>query len=287
MSPKARTLLIRLAAAALSLVLLASADSGIDVTYIANEGFLIAGGGDKVLIDGLMSREFLSRYSSDGATLAANISLGRSPFDGIELALITHVHSDHIHADTALRFLSSNKNVTMLAPAQVVAQLRERGGYEAVKSRIRTVTPALTKSETLDVNGINVTALRLRHAPQMVPSPGTGEMVDRHAEIQNLGFVLSLDGKKILHVGDSGLDLPREYEPYRSHIENVEVGFFPSLYWTPLASRAQIVNEWIKPRNIVLMHLSPAATPGTISPQHQAAFPKVVIFKKPLESRKF
>ena len=45
---KAHTLLIRLAMVAVSLVLLAGADSGMDVTYIANEGFLIAGGGHKV-----------------------------------------------------------------------------------------------------------------------------------------------------------------------------------------------------------------------------------------------
>ena len=174
-----------------------------------------------------------------------------------------------------------------MAPAQVVESLAQRGGYAAVKSRIRAVTPAAQKSETLKLGGIDVTALRLRHAPRDGSRSNHRPEDDLNANIQNLGFVVGLGGRKIFHVGDSGLDLPREYEPYRPHFANIEVGFFPSLFWSPLATRAQIVNEWIKPRHMVLMHLSAAADPGTITPDKRAAFPNVVIFKKPLESRKF
>jgi L-ascorbate metabolism protein UlaG (beta-lactamase superfamily) len=197
------------------------------------------------------------------------------------------MHTDHINADAALAHLVSNPKAVLVGPAQVIGMLSSRPGYATAKSRIRAVTPAPGESVNLTINGIGLNVLRLRHSAYMITDPTTGRQTDRHAKVQNLGFVMDLGGSKIFHAGDSGLDQPDEYSKYRFDGDAIDLAFFAAIYWTPVEPRAEIINKIVKPRNIVLMHLPPSAAPGQITAQQRAAFPRVKIFKKSREMYRF
>ena len=275
--------------AVLMLALLPAISMGqpaINVTYVANEGFLVSAGKDKVLIDSLMSRQFLGRYPGAGDDLFGQIQLGRAPFDDIDLVLLTHYHGDHESSQAVLGFLANNQRAQLVAPSQVVELLAKQPGYAGLKGRIRAVTPKPGQTEKLNIGGIEVEVLRLRHSPAYSVD-STGLRKDRYAEVENVGYVVTLAGRKILHVGDSGIGQPEEYAKLGLARQNIAVGFFNSLYREPVAPRSKIVNQYIKPKNIVLMHLRANADPGPITSEQRRVFPKVVIFQKPLESRQF
>ena len=87
--------------------------------------------------------------------------------------------------------------------------------------------------------------------------------------------------------GDSGLDRPEEYVKLELAAENIDVAFFNSLYRDPVTPKSKIVKQYIKPRNMVLMHLGGDANPGPITDEQRRVFPNVVVFQKPLDSRRF
>jgi L-ascorbate metabolism protein UlaG (beta-lactamase superfamily) len=67
---------------------------GVTVTFIANEGVMLSGGGRKVLIDALFERYSTGFALADDSTRAA-LAAARAPFDSVDLLLFTHRHGDH------------------------------------------------------------------------------------------------------------------------------------------------------------------------------------------------
>jgi len=262
------------------------AEGGIEVTYIANEGFLISAGGHKVLIDALVRREFLAKYMTDAETVHGDMLESRPPFEGVELVLVTHIHSDHVDAAAALSHLKNNPDALLVGPEQVVESLAKGPDYAQVKSQVREVTPAPGKTASLTASGIHLKALRLRHFPYMRSDPKTGKEVDRHANIQNLGFVLDLGGNRVFHAGDSGVDNPAEYGAYRLQRDKLDVAFFAGLFLGQTEEKSRIVNG-IGPRRTVLMHLGPRGIQGRITPEEWAGYPGLFVFQKPMQSQRF
>ena len=74
---------------------------GLEITYIANEGVLIAAGDGQVLIDGL-HRPYYPMYAVLPPAQRDLIETARPPFDEIDVILVSHVHRDHFHAETPI-----------------------------------------------------------------------------------------------------------------------------------------------------------------------------------------
>src|SRR5215216_4933342 len=70
--------------------------TGLEITYIANEGVLISSGDKQVLIDGL-HREYQRDYAFLPAAQREKIENAKAPFDKIDLILVSHTHLDHFH----------------------------------------------------------------------------------------------------------------------------------------------------------------------------------------------
>src|SRR5678816_2574738 len=163
----------------------------VEITYIANEGVLISSGGKQVLIDGL-HREYGPEYAFLPAADREKIETAKAPFDHIDLVLVSHRHLDHFHPESVGRHLQHNSKAVLVSSQQVVDEVEKHfKDFQAIKSRVTAATPPWRERVSMKVAGIDFDILSLRH--------GTG----RHATIQNLGHIIKLGGRKLLHVGDA------------------------------------------------------------------------------------
>src|ERR1044071_8372445 len=98
------------------LCLVAPALGQVKVTYLANEGVMLTAGSTKVLVDALL-RDGLG-YPIHSPAVREQLETGKSPFDGVGLALATHYHLDHWDAGAISRFLASNPSARYASTPQ-------------------------------------------------------------------------------------------------------------------------------------------------------------------------
>ena len=150
-----------------------------------------------MLIDGL-HRRYEPEYAHLPERDRELIETARAPFDGIDLILVSHTHLDHFHAEAVRRHLEHNPSVRLLSSQQVTHEVRrDAGANDAV---VRRITTEVTES------GIELRVLGLRHPWR------------RWRSLQNLGHVITIGGKKVLHVGDAeaAADMSKTYNLMKS-----------------------------------------------------------------------
>jgi L-ascorbate metabolism protein UlaG (beta-lactamase superfamily) len=144
--------------------------------------------------------------------------------------------------------------------------------YQSIKVRVTGATPSWKEKVAMKVAGIEFEILRLRH--------GTG----RHATIQNLGHVIKLGGKKLLHIGDADTAV-ENFEKFNLDEEGIDIAFLP--FWFLLGAEEQaLVRDHIKPKQIIAVHISPGDSEKTTA-QIKQAFPNAVAFTTMLEKRMY
>jgi L-ascorbate metabolism protein UlaG (beta-lactamase superfamily) len=244
----------------------------VEVTYIANEGVLISAGDKKVLIDGL-HREYRASYPFLPEPYREKIETAAPPFDGIDLILVSHLHLDHFHAESIGRYLTHSPQTMLVSSEQVVGEVEKQfAGYAAIRSRVTAVTPPLTQRAAMSVAGIDFELLGVGH--------GSG----RHASVQNLGHLIRLGGKKLLHLGDADT-APDILEKLRLDEEGIDVAFLP-VWFLSGSDGPSVVREHINPRHIIAVHM-PASGAERAAGQIQQAFPQAVAFTTLLERRSY
>ena len=242
----------------------------LEITYIANEGVLIAADGKQVLIDGL-HREYQPDYTFLPQPYREQIETAQPPFDKIDVILVSHRHLDHFHPEAVARHLRHNLRTVLVSSEQIVREIETNvADYAAIKARVTTMTPALRQRTPVTAAGVDIELLGVGH--------GTG----RHRDIQNLGHVVTLGGKKLLHVGDA--DTSAEiFEAFDLDEQNIDVAFLPT--WFLISDEgADIVRNHIKPKHIVAVHLGPRE-PARTSERIRARFPDAAAFTALLEKR--
>ena len=134
----------------------------VEITYIANEGVLISGGGKQVLIDGL-HREYERDYAFLPPADREKIRTAKAPFDKIDLILVSHRHLDHFHAESVGLHLQHNPNAQLVSSQQVVEEVEKNfNGYQAIKARMTGATPPWKERVAMKVAGIDFEILRLQ-----------------------------------------------------------------------------------------------------------------------------
>ena len=245
-------------------------DAAFEVRYIANEGVLISSAGKRVLIDGL-HRRYADAYAYLPDAEREKMETARPPFDKIDLVLVSHMHGDHFHAESVGRYLTSDTRSVFASSQQVVDLVaKEFAGYEAIKSRISPVHYQLKSRQTKKLAGIDVEFLGVGH--------GSG----RHASIQNLGHVISLGGKKFLHIGDAEIS-PEIFDAFDVEQQAIDVALLP--YWFLINKEGQdLIERHIKPKQIFALHVGPDES-ESVARQVNARFPDAVVFTTMLEKR--
>ncbi|HMB52952.1 MAG TPA: MBL fold metallo-hydrolase, partial [Thermoanaerobaculia bacterium] len=219
------------------------AHADLQLTYLANEGYLLDdGAGGKVLIDALFG-DGLDHYPVVPPATRTDLEAGNPPFDGVDLLLATHYHDDHFDPQAVGRFLTANPQAQLLTTPQAVADLEGSfSGYDAIASRVRATLPAEGIRQTHRFGVITVTVFNLHHGR------------DRNPPVENLGFLVDLGGVRLLHVGDTevtGADLA----PLALDDEGIDVALLPT--WMVSTPRGvKTVRQRIAPRQVVPIHFA-------------------------------
>ena len=160
------------------------------LTYVANSGVLAASGEVKVLIDALFDRPN-PEYRAPAPDVLDKVVKGTAPFDGVDVALVTHNHPDHFDARVAVRFMETSGDAVLLAPADAVAEMRSVAtDWARIGPRVLSIDVKIGERLTRDVRQVAVTAIRTQHS-------GNRDLP------ANLMYLLEFGGWRVFHEGDS------------------------------------------------------------------------------------
>ncbi|MFQ5510858.1 MAG: MBL fold metallo-hydrolase [Candidatus Krumholzibacteriia bacterium] len=249
----------------------------VHITYVGNEGFLVASGGRKVLVDALY-REGVEGYAVPGEDSRYKLERAKRPFDKVDLVLTTHHHADHFDAAAVGTHLAHNDEALFVGTPQSVTRLRSYvGENRAVLRRIRAGFPREGQRIRMVHHGINLELINLHH--------GRGQM------IENIGFVFELGGGKFLHMGDSQAKA-KDFRRSNVHRETFDVAFVPYWYlaYDRMAATARAV---IHAKHIVAMHVPPRGSAllndlggwAGMERKIKGGFPNAVLFEREMESK--
>ena len=147
----------------------------------------------------------------------------------------------------------------------------------------------MTHQDTV-INGINVRVLRLAHGPYYDKDSVTGEKINRHRNIQNLGFIFNINGVKIFHCGDSSPSCISDYEHFRFDREDIDIAFLGrGFMWDTDCKGIEILRNYINSKHIILMHIHPDNKKRfiDIAEKMKIEFPSVTVFEKRMETKKY
>jgi len=223
-----------------ALVIVGCASPKVDVTAIANEGFLIRSAGRTVLVDALFRAtapypEFFSQGPSED--LVRQMISGEGVFSRIDLALVTHSDGDHFHAATAFEFLENHPETLLVGTVEVLEALATLEGFDDIADRVVAPAQIHGSCKRLEHRGVEVGACLVWH------SGGR--------EVANNIYIVEMDGFSFLHEGDAdrspatfaGLELPEG---------GLDLAFVHD--WFVLNDGREVVTEILRPKAVVLMH---------------------------------
>ena len=241
---------------------------GVTVTFLANEGVLLAAGGRKVLIDALFEK-YKTGFALPADSTRAALAAARAPFNDVDAVLFTHYHGDHFHPAPLAAHMRANPRAILLASGQVIDSLQGRlsaGDPSSDRFRARSLARGAKQREV--VNGISIDVLGLPHGGRQ--------------DVQHLGFIVELGGRRVLHLGDADFNA-QTFAALRLDTMRIDVALVPD--WALLDEQSrQIVQRWIRPRQIVAIHVMDgegARVAGAV----RRVLPRAVTFARPLETR--
>lgn len=254
------------------------------ITYIANTGFLISTASKKILIDALFGEFDADWCAVPSREIIEKMETGKEPFDQIDLILITHAHMDHFNPQIVLKHLASNTTGVLICSQQVRQELEKHQGYEKHKAQIKEITPDFkTKSDSISVNGMDIKVWRLKHSSYYLVDEETGRKYNRHKNVQNLGFMINIENKKIFHGGDwISDDSRRKTNPLQEEkmdIAFLDIGAFLRLF----APNLRTVDQTTRPGDVFLMHIPPSFSSEELTIEEKELISTAAIFDFPME----
>jgi L-ascorbate metabolism protein UlaG (beta-lactamase superfamily) len=227
-----------------ALVALLGSQPGVDATqdevplrYVANAGMLVTLEGASFLIDA-PTRDGISPYETSPPDERTRLEEAKAPYDAVDAILVTHWHEDHFSPEAAAAHLGRNPRAVFISSPEVVTRLRAARS-DLPADRVRAVLPPPGQSEEVNVGGVAVRVLRIRHNPT------------RRLPEQHVGFLI---GTKVtvLHVGDAD-PAPDNFTLLRM-LPKVDTALLPFWYVLDEANRRFVATS-IAPRRIVGVHL--------------------------------
>lgn len=201
------------------------------IIYTGNMGILINSEKTAVWIDGL--HEYYGQdYLNPPDSLLEKSFSGTGPFAPLKWLLFTHYHRDHFSKKLATRFLRIKQDAKVIAAPQVVDSFS-----------VKVVVNAWNKNGQLihdDAAGLRIYAFNVPHVwPQ------------RHNKVQNIAYLVEINGVRILHAGDADTD---EGAFERIGISSVDVAIIPQ--WFDSEKGRSIIKK-LKPQKVIVTHIAP------------------------------
>jgi L-ascorbate metabolism protein UlaG (beta-lactamase superfamily) len=254
------------------------AANALEVTYLANEGFMIAGGGKKILIDALFG-EGLDGYAVVSPAQRALLEQASEPFANVDAVFATHFHDDHFNAAAVIAHLMRNPQAFFFSTPQAADKLKAIGQFDSIKTRVVAALPKEGERFHSGHRGLHAQLLNIHHG--------------RARPIENLGFIVEIAGKRILHIGDSEAEAT-VFQKYEVAKDRIDIAFLPFWYFLNDDFK-RAVREQIQPRHIVVMHIESDSFLNRIRSgdwqskwaKIKAEFPNAVFFAKEMEKKSF
>lgn len=261
-----RPTLILLAALSFAPAPFASQAPRLEITYLANMGVLLESGGKRIVIDGF-HHGALAEYASLPPSLLTALEQSRAPYGVLDLVLTTHIHGDHFDAGSVAARLLSDSTVVFVAPQQTVDSLFVRTGLRSTRpgasTRIRGIVPPAYGEERVPIAGIDLTVLELPHNP-------------RRTGVDNVAFLLNLNGLRVLHVGDAHAGATF-FDPHQLARRSIDVAIVP--FWYLTGPDTAIVRS-IGARTWIATHVPPADT-ASVGRKVREAMPGAIVLTVP------
>jgi len=237
----------------------------LEVTYIANEGFMVAMGDTKVLIDAFPRSKY---YLNPSDTLAAKVMAGIPPFDNVDYVLVTHDHADHFNAEMMSHFLLNHPAAELIASSVTCSRLI---GDSLEARRHAGIDLTMGQHRTIRGDKAEIMVLRLDHGGS--------------ADISNFAYVVRSNGYTMMHVGDARLSYNEEYlraVDWSSY--GVDLLFME--YFDHSSQTQEIIERMMKPKHVILMHIPPGEE-DSVRNANGNIHPRTVVFGKENETRRF
>jgi L-ascorbate metabolism protein UlaG (beta-lactamase superfamily) len=218
------------------------------VTYIANEGVLIASGDTEVMIDGLQRGRPDMPYDVVAEPERGQLENAQARWSGVDLLLVSHRHDDHYHPEAVGKFLRGSAGATLVTSREVVDKIdRSVTAQPEMAGRVRGLVWTPGRAETITAGGVTVTFLGLSH--------GTG----RVATVQNFGHLVELGGRKVLHLGDSDAR-PENFAVFDLPRRRIDIALVPWWYLeTP--EGLDVIRNRIAADKLVFFHIADIELP--------------------------
>ena len=236
--------------------------STLQLRYVANAGMLLTLEGRKFLIDAPI-REGIAPYATSPDNERKLLEEAGAPYDNVDAILVTHWHEDHFSAEAVAAHMTHNARAVFISSAEVVERVKAAApGLPA--TRFRAVVPEPGASQQVDVGGVPVRVLRIRHNPT------------RRLPEQHVGFLIGT-ATPVLHVGDAD-PTAANFSRLRQ-LPDVDLALLPFWYVQGESNR-RMVAEAIRPKRIVGMHLPPSEWPA-VSEKLRGAGVQIVLPRDP------
>ncbi len=256
-------------------------ESSLDVTYVANEGFLLESAGKKVLIDATFGGFEAEWCDVPSGITVGLMERGEAPFNDVDLIASTHAHLDHFNAEITAEHLINNSRCSFISTPDALDELKKIESFENFREAIIKTLPEKGAPVKMEVNGIGIKIFRIDHSKYMIKDETTREMYNRHEKVQNLGYIIELGDFKIWHGGD-GLWSVEEVEKIGLAAEEIDLAF---LHDGP-PDRLFGIKEIIQPKHVILMHINPAGKEPVAASLREQQITDMTVFMKELEKRK-
>jgi L-ascorbate metabolism protein UlaG (beta-lactamase superfamily) len=211
----------------------------LELTYIGCEGILLRSPSGSVLIDGLFGDQ-AAPFGVPPASVVERLRDARAPFDRIDVILATHFHADHFDAGFVARHLRANPAAQFFSTPQAAVQLHE-ATHGTSGDRIHALDVRDGASAVRQVGGIRLEAFGLSH----------GRV--HYADVQHLGWIVTLGGRTVMHLGDGIID-EKALRAAGVLDRAIDVGVMPFWFLTyPFGKR--LVGKALRPRAIFAVHV--------------------------------
>jgi len=139
----------------------------------------------------------------------------------------------------------------------------------------------MPRNLSLAIKGIGIRAMLFGHGSWIEKDSATGKEVDLHEGIENLGYLMEMDGFTFFHSGDFSTNEKKAFKRYTLSGKTIDAVFLDRVFLKP--EGMDILNNDLRAGKIILMHIEPGKNAYYQSLLKE--FPDFWIFSCKLESR--
>ena len=241
------------------------------IQYIANEGILISIDENNILIDAIFD-DYYKQFSAPSEKTINNLNSKKTPFENIDLLLITHAHLDHFNASMIGDFVIAHDETRIICTNQALDSLvLNKEVFNQIEPRVKGVNSS-KEWQTHSTKNIQVKTTFVRHGGEQ------NYNVDNHV------YLIECEGKTLLHIGDAEMDI-NHFNHLDLENSNIDVALVP-FWFLAFPPGVEILNSKIKPKKIIGIHYPKVGDPKTLQ-MIKSNFPDATVFQTEGEKIEF